>query len=61
MFKLNEKTHNMGTRNTEEYDVKHANTGRLQDSSMPYMQKLLNNDASKYPEKYETKRLRRPG
>ena len=32
----------MDTRNNEVYMVQHANTGRLQNSSIIYMQKLLN-------------------
>ena len=42
MFPLNNKNHNMNTRNTDKYQVQHANTGRLKDSSIIYMQNLLN-------------------
>ena len=42
MFPLNNKYHNMNTRNTDKYQVQHANTGRLKDSSIIYMQNLLN-------------------
>ena len=42
MFPLNNKSHNMNTRNTDKYQVQHANTGRLKDSSIIYMQNLLN-------------------
>ena len=42
MFPLNNKHHNMNTRNSEKYQVQHANTGRLKDSSIIYMQNLLN-------------------
>ena len=42
MFHLNNKYHNMNTRNTDKYQVQHANTGRLKDSSIIYMQNLLN-------------------
>ena len=45
MFPKNTKNHNMHTRNDEVYMVQHANTGRLQKSSIIYMQKLLNADA----------------
>ena len=42
MFPLNIKLHNMETRNKEKFDVKHANTDRLRNSSIIYMQNLLN-------------------
>ena len=42
MFPLNDKTHNMGTRNTEKFKVQHAITDRLKDSSIIFMQNLLN-------------------
>ena len=48
MFPKNEKSHNMNTRNGEEYVVHFANTGRLQKSPLIYMQKLLNEDELKY-------------
>ena len=42
MFPLNNKTHNMNTRITEKFQVQYANTGRLKDSSIIYIQTLLN-------------------
>ena len=42
MFPISEKTHIMPTRDENKYNVYHANTGRLQKSSIIYMQKLLN-------------------
>ena len=42
MFPLNKNTHTMNNRNTEKFHVQHANTGRLKDSSIIYMQHLLN-------------------
>ena len=42
MFPLNNKHHNMNTRNSEKYQVQHDNTGGLKDSSIIYMQNLLN-------------------
>ena len=42
MFPLNNKTHTMNTRNTDKFHVQHANTSRLQNSSIVYMQKILN-------------------
>ena len=47
MFPKNTKNHNMDTRNNEVYMVQHANTGRLQNSSIIYMQKLLNSEERK--------------
>ena len=61
LFKMNEKTHNMEARNTEEFQVNHANTGRLKDSSIPYMQRLLNSDANKIKQDVIDRRIRRPG
>ena len=42
MFPLNFKTHNMDTRYAEKYKVQHANTERLKNSSIIFMQMLLN-------------------
>ena len=42
MFPLNNKIHAINTRNTEKYQVQHANTERLKTSSIIYMQNLLN-------------------
>ena len=42
MFPLNSNTHSMNNRNTEICYLQHANTGRLKDSSIIYMQHLLN-------------------
>ena len=47
MFPKNSKSHKMNTRNNEIYEVQHANTGRLQDSAIIYMQNLLNEDGLK--------------
>ena len=40
MFPVNVQSYN--TRNPEKYFVTHANTGRLANSAIPYMQRLLN-------------------
>ena len=40
IFPLNQ--HTVNTRNPEKYFVSQANTGRLANSSIPYMQRLLN-------------------
>ena len=42
MFPKNTKSHEMNTRHEEKYIVQHANTSRLQNSPLIYMQKLLN-------------------
>ena len=44
LFPLSHKNHQMKTRNTEKFAVHFANTSRLQDSSIIYMQNLLNQD-----------------
>ena len=45
LFPLNDCE--VGLRNVDKYKVKFANTGRLQDSSIPAMQKLLNRKCKK--------------
>ena len=47
MFPLNQKSHKMGTRNEEKYQVQQANTDRLKNSSIIYMQNLLNQNEIK--------------
>ena len=42
MFPLNDKSHQMGTRRPPKYKVQHANTDRLKDSALIFMQNLLN-------------------
>ena len=42
LFPLNNKEHQMRTRNTEKYMVLHANTERLRNSTVPYIQRVLN-------------------
>ena len=42
MFPLNEKKHQMDTRQTEKYKVNHAHTDRLKNFALIYMQNLLN-------------------
>ena len=42
MFPRNVKNHQFKTRKYEKYKVNFAYTGRLQNSSIIYMQKLLN-------------------
>ena len=42
MFPITDKTHNMLTRGEEYFDVRFAHTGRLKDSAIPYMQRMLN-------------------
>ena len=45
-FKRKETSHSMNTRNTEKYEVIHANTERLRNSTVPYIQRLLNKKES---------------
>ena len=47
IFPLNNKSHNMGTRNPEKFNVQHAINGRLKKSPVIYMQTLLNDHESK--------------
>ena len=47
MFPLNNKLHNMETRNGEKYEVQKANTDRLKNSAIIYMQNLLNKQEEK--------------
>ena len=42
MFPIKEINHSMKFRNIEKYEVDFANTGRLKDSAIPYMQRMLN-------------------
>ena len=42
MFPLNENTHNMKTRHTEKYKQIKAHTERFQQSTVPYLQRILN-------------------
>ena len=44
MFPVKEVIHQMEVRKYEKYEVNHVNTGRLKDSAIPYMQRILNND-----------------
>ena len=44
MFPRNSKMHNMETRQPDVFKVQHANTERLLQSSIIYMQNLLNDD-----------------
>ena len=54
MFPINKNYHSMKLRNREKYVVKFANTDRLKNSAIPYMQRLLNNELN-------TKKIRKPG
>ena len=47
MFPKNTKLHTMEKRKKEVYKVQHANTGRLKNSAIIYMQNLLNEDEQK--------------
>ena len=43
-FQEKDKNHSMALRNTEKYQVFNANTDRMRESSIIYMQNLLNSD-----------------
>ena len=47
LFPLTSKNHSMKTRTIEKFKVNSANTERYKKSSIPYMQRLLNEDAKK--------------
>ena len=49
LFPLNNKEHNMNLRRTEKYKVINAHTSRLKNSTVPYIQRLLNEDDSRPP------------
>ena len=42
LFPLNNNYHDINTRNQEKYEVVKAHTSRLQNSTVPYIQRLLN-------------------
>ena len=44
MFPVNEVNHNMEKRCNEKYKVNHAKTERYRQSSIPYLQRLLNSE-----------------
>ena len=46
LFKRKETLHSMNTRTTEKYEVIHANTERLRNSTVPYIQRLMNKKES---------------
>ena len=43
MFQKNMKEHNMNLRNKNEFKETKTKTNRLQNSSIPYIERLLNN------------------
>ena len=49
LFPLNSKEHNMNLRKTEKYQVIKAHTSRLKNSTVPYIQRLLNEEDSMLP------------
>ena len=49
MFPLSQKNHQMNTRDEGKYRVYHANTDRLKNSAIIYMQNLLNENEKKQP------------
>ena len=61
MFPLRQKIHEMETREEEKYEVQHANTERLKNSAIPYMQRLMNEYEQQNFKKEEHSRIRMPG
>ena len=57
LFPKNESKHGMSKRNSSKFFVKRSNTERLKKSSIPFMQKQLNDDIKK--RKYEIENLQR--
>ena len=55
IFSKKETEHRMDLRKNEKYEVKFAKTNRLQNSSVPYMQRILNTDNLQF-EKQDLKR-----
>ena len=47
LFPLNNQIHGMKVRNHLKYKINRANTERYKNSSIPYMQRLLNDDSKK--------------
>ena len=60
MFPIREKEHEMKIREEEKFIVQHANTERLQKSSITYMQRLLNKHEEKKSFQIDP-RIRMPG
>ena len=50
LFPPNKSSHTMKTRDHEHFQVFHANTKRYQESSIIYMQNLLNNEIKRRQE-----------
>ena len=47
LFPLNDRDLIMQTRKKEKYKILHANTERLKNSTVPYIQRILNNQGEK--------------
>merc|ERR1712208_58434 len=58
IFSKRKTKHGMDLRKDEKYEIKFANTNRLKDSSVPYMQRILNTENLQF-EKQELKRKKR--
>ena len=58
IFSKRKTKHGMDLRKNEKYEVKFARTNRLKNSSVPYMQRILNTDNLKF-EKQDLKRKKR--
>ena len=58
IFSKRKAKHGMDLRKNEKYEVKFAKTNRLKNSSVPYMQRILNTDNLQF-ENQELKRKKR--
>ena len=61
MFPLRVKEHSMEVRDQEKYFVQHAKTDRLKNSTIPYMQRLLNMNEENDVNQKSKLRIRMPG
>ena len=61
LFPLRVKEHAMDIRDQEKYCVQHANTDRLKNSTIPYMQRLLNMNEQNDMNQNSKPRPRMPG
>ena len=61
IFPIRSKKHEMETIDEEKYVVYHANTERMKKSSIPYMQRLLNQYEDGNKMEQHSVKVRRPG
>ena len=61
LFQLRVKEHSMEVRDEEKHFVQHAKTDRLKNSTIPYMQRLLNMNEENDVKQKSKLRIRMPG